>query len=67
MMAHAGKVLTHHFIVQEIWGRGANVQYLRIYIRALRQKIEADPERPYHYPHRNRRRLSFARTRLDQV
>jgi len=27
MMAHAGKVLTHHFIVQEIWGRGANVQY----------------------------------------
>jgi two-component system KDP operon response regulator KdpE len=32
--------------VQEIWGRGANVQYLRIYIRALRQKIEADPERP---------------------
>ena len=46
MMAHAGKVLTHHFIVQEIWGRGANVQYLRIYIRALRQKIEADPERP---------------------
>jgi two-component system KDP operon response regulator KdpE len=46
MMAHAGKVLTQHFIVQEIWGRGANVQYLRIYIRALRQKIEADPERP---------------------
>jgi two-component system KDP operon response regulator KdpE len=46
MMANAGKVLTHHFIVQKIWGRGANVQYLRIYIRALRQKIEADPERP---------------------
>ena len=46
MMAHAGKVLTHHLIVQEIWGRGANVQYLRIYICALRQKIEADPERP---------------------
>ena len=42
----AGKVLTHHLIVQEIWGRGANVQYLRIYICALRQKIEADPERP---------------------
>jgi two-component system KDP operon response regulator KdpE len=33
-------------MVQEIWGCGANVQYLRIYIRALRQKIEADPERP---------------------
>jgi two-component system KDP operon response regulator KdpE len=46
MVAHAGKVLTHHFMVQEIWGRGANVQYLRVYVRALRQKIEADPERP---------------------
>jgi len=48
MVAHAGKVLTHHFMVQEVWGRGANLQYLRIYIRALRQKTEADPERPTH-------------------
>jgi len=30
----------------EVWGGDADVQYLRIYIRALRQKIEADPERP---------------------
>ena len=48
MVAHAGKVLTHRFMLREIWGSDADVQYLRIYIRALRQKIEADPERPTH-------------------
>jgi len=48
MVAHAGKVLTHRFMLREIWGGEADVQYLRIYIRALRQKIEAEPERPRH-------------------
>jgi two-component system, OmpR family, KDP operon response regulator KdpE len=48
LVAHAGKVLTHDFILREIWGSNADVQYLRIYIRALRQKIEADPARPSH-------------------
>ena len=48
MAAHAGKVLTHRFILREIWGADADVQYLRVYIRALRQKIEADLERPTH-------------------
>jgi two-component system KDP operon response regulator KdpE len=48
MVAHAGKVLTHRFMLEEIWGGDADVQYLRVYIRALRQKIEADPERPIH-------------------
>lgn len=48
MVAHAGKVLTHRFMLQEIWGGASDVQYLRVYIRALRQKIEADPERPSH-------------------
>jgi two-component system KDP operon response regulator KdpE len=48
MAAHAGKVLTHRFMLEEIWGGDADVQYLRVYIRALRQKIEADPERPAH-------------------
>lgn len=48
LVAHAGKVLTHRFMLSEIWGGDADVQYLRIYIRALRQKIEADPERPQH-------------------
>ena len=48
MAAHAGKVLTHRFMLEEIWGSDADVQYLRVYIRALRQKIEVDPERPTH-------------------
>ena len=47
-VAHAGKVLTHDFMLQEIWGSDAHVQYLRIYIGSLRQKIEAAPERPIH-------------------
>ena len=45
-VAHAGKVLTHRFVLREIWGAADQVQYLRVYIRALRQKIELDPERP---------------------
>jgi two-component system KDP operon response regulator KdpE len=48
LVAHAGKVLTHKFILREVWGGETDVQYLRIYIRALRHKIEADPERPQH-------------------
>ena len=48
LVAHAGKVLTHKFLLREIWGGDVDVQYLRIYIRALRQKIEADTERPEH-------------------
>lgn len=47
-VAHAGKVLTHKFILREVWGSDTDVQYLRIYVRSLRQKIEADPERPQH-------------------
>jgi two-component system KDP operon response regulator KdpE len=48
LVAHAGKVLTHKFMLREVWGGDSDVQYLRIYIRALRQKIERDPERPEH-------------------
>ncbi|MBP2228727.1 two-component system KDP operon response regulator KdpE [Azospirillum agricola] len=48
LVAHAGKVLTHRFILKEVWGADTDVQYLRIYIRQLRQKIEPDPERPHH-------------------
>ncbi len=48
LVAHAGKVLTHRFVLREVWGGDVDVQYLRIYIRALRQKIEVDPERPCH-------------------
>jgi two-component system KDP operon response regulator KdpE len=46
LVAHAGKVLTHNMILREVWGPNTDVQYLRIYIRALRQKIEQDTEKP---------------------
>jgi two-component system KDP operon response regulator KdpE len=48
LVAHAGKVLTHKFILREVWGGETDVQYLRIYVRSLRQKVEEDPERPQH-------------------
>ena len=48
MASHAGKVLTRDFILREVWGPGTDVQYLRIYFPALRQKIEWIPDRPYH-------------------
>jgi two-component system KDP operon response regulator KdpE len=48
LVAHAGKVLTHRFMLKEVWGGEGDVQYLRIYVRQLRQKIEPDPERPLH-------------------
>jgi len=47
LVLHAGKVLTHKHLLREVWGPATeDVQYLRIYIRQLRQKLEADPERP---------------------
>jgi len=48
---HAGKVLTHrHLFLREVWGgeNNGDVQALRVFIRQLRQKLEADPERPRH-------------------
>jgi two-component system KDP operon response regulator KdpE len=48
LVKHAGKVLTHQFLLREVWGpaHGEDVQYLRVYIRTLRQKLEEDPTRP---------------------
>ena len=42
----AGKVLTHKFLLRELWNDLTDSQYLRVYVRQLRQKIEEDPERP---------------------
>jgi len=47
LIAHAGKVLTHRFLMHEVWGNDTDVAYLRIYVRTLRQKLEADPDRPH--------------------
>ena len=47
---HAGKVLTHRHLLRQVWGSAdsVDVQALRVFIRQLRQKLEADPERPRH-------------------
>jgi two-component system KDP operon response regulator KdpE len=48
LIRYAGKVVTQKQILKEVWGpaSGDQVQYLRIYVYQLRQKIEADPDRP---------------------
>lgn len=46
LVQHAGKVLTHQHILRQVWGAAGDVQYLRVYVRQLRQKIEASPDQP---------------------
>ena len=46
LVQHAGKVLTHHFLLKQVWGDSTDVQYLRVYVRQLRQKIEKTPDQP---------------------
>jgi two-component system KDP operon response regulator KdpE len=48
LVQHAGKVLTHKFLLGELWDQLTDAQYLRVYVRQLRQKIEDDPERPHY-------------------
>lgn len=45
---HAGRVLTHEFLLRSVWGPAhvGQTEYLRVAIRALRQKLEAEPARP---------------------
>ena len=46
LVQHAGKVLTHKFLLGELWNNLTDTQYLRVYVRQLRQKIEDDVEQP---------------------
>jgi two-component system KDP operon response regulator KdpE len=46
LVQHAGKVLTHRFLLNELWATPIDAQYLRVYVRQLRNKIEPDPARP---------------------
>ena len=46
LVQHAGKVLTHRFLLNELWATPIDAQYLRVYVRQLRHKIEPDPARP---------------------
>ncbi len=48
LVRHAGKLLTHHQLLNEVWGPSHTEQahYLRVYTAQLRRKLEADPARP---------------------
>ena len=48
LVTHAGKVLTHHQLLREVWGVGYDTEahMLRVNISNLRRKIEPDPARP---------------------
>jgi two-component system KDP operon response regulator KdpE len=48
LVTHAGKVLTHHFLLREVWGSeyGEEFHMLHVNISNLRRKIEPDPTRP---------------------
>src|ERR1700759_4631557 len=47
LATHVGLVVTHQQLIRDIWGAHAgNIQYLRILVRKLRHKIEADPTQP---------------------
>lgn len=45
-----GRVLTHHYLLKEIWGPGfqTETQYLRVFVGSLRKKIEDNPNQPKH-------------------
>jgi two-component system KDP operon response regulator KdpE len=48
LVRHAGKVLTHQMMLKEVWGPADTneLQYLRVYMAQLRQKLEDDPAQP---------------------
>jgi len=48
LASHAGRVLTYGAILSHVWGPGESdhIEYLRVYVRQLRRKLEADPEEP---------------------
>ena len=48
LMNHAGRVMTHKQLLDQVWGPGHahQMQYLRVYMTQLRQKLEKNPARP---------------------
>ena len=48
LVQHAGKVLTNRFLLGELWDDVTNPQYVRVYVRQLRHKIETNPEHPHY-------------------
>jgi two-component system KDP operon response regulator KdpE len=50
LAANPGRVLTHQSILTHVWGEAEadHIEYLRVYMRQLRKKLEDDPESPHH-------------------
>lgn len=50
LVRNAGRVLPHETLLAKVWGREYvdEIDYLRVYIRRLRRKLEQDPEHPRH-------------------
>jgi two-component system KDP operon response regulator KdpE len=48
LVSNAGKVITHRQLLSDVWGaaHAEDIQYLRVFIRKLRSRLEADPARP---------------------
>jgi two-component system KDP operon response regulator KdpE len=48
LIKNEGRVLTHHYLLKEVWGNSYSdqTQYLRVFVAQLRKKIEVDPNRP---------------------
>ncbi len=48
LVKHAGKVLTHRFLLNEVWGplHSREAHYLRVFMASLRRKLESDPAEP---------------------
>lgn len=51
MLKHAGKVLTHRYLLREVWGPQDSHEnhYLRVFVASLRKKLEDEPSRPRHF------------------
>lgn len=51
MARHLGMVVTHKQLLNEVWGpnHATDTHYLRIYMKQLRDKFEADPVQPHHF------------------
>jgi two-component system KDP operon response regulator KdpE len=46
LVQDAGKVLTHDRVLRDVWKQRRNIDYLRVYMRQLRKRIEVDPHNP---------------------
>ena len=46
LVLYAGQVLSHEQVLREIWSHRRNIDYLRVYMRQVRKRLEVDPANP---------------------